>query len=165
MSKRVSIYVDGSAIRPGGQKGPVPGGWAALLLYRNNEKLISGGARETTANRMELVAIIQGFRALKQKGLVVEVFTDSKNAIGWLSGTYQANDPDIRELVRLYDEASEGQIVIFEKVKGHSGNDLNEKVDRVAQERARTAAELAQLAWLYEGGQVVETEWPPKQGG
>ncbi|HHL31955.1 MAG TPA: reverse transcriptase-like protein, partial [Oceanospirillales bacterium] len=56
---KIQMYTDGSCL-----KNPGPGGWAALLRYKNSEKMFSGGQAQTTNNQMELMAVIQGLTAL-----------------------------------------------------------------------------------------------------
>ena len=83
--KTVTLYTDGAC-----SGNPGPGGWAAILLYQGHEKTLSGGEPETTNNRMELTAVIQGLAALNQP-CVVELYSDSKYVIdalekGWAAG-------------------------------------------------------------------------------
>ena len=86
MSK-VFLYTDGAC-----SGNPGPGGWACLLKYNEVKKEISGGAKETTNNQMELTAVIEGLSLLK-KPCEVELFTDSKyvleGATKWLEGWVQ----------------------------------------------------------------------------
>jgi ribonuclease HI len=114
---------------------------------------------------MELWAIIMGLKALTEPCLVT-IYTDSKNAIGWLTGTWRINDDQIKMFKRLYDQVAGPHSIMFHHVPGDDSVELNTKVDRVAKERARTAADLAQLAWVYHDDDgPVETEWPPRIGG
>ena len=70
--KKVYLYTDGAC-----SGNPGPGGWCAILRYNNHEKMLSGSEPDTTNNRMELTAVIEGLRALKQS-CEVEIVTDSK---------------------------------------------------------------------------------------
>ena len=70
--KRVVLYTDGAC-----SGNPGPGGWGCLLSYQNVSKELSGGAKETTNNRMEITAVIEGLKLLKQPCLV-DLYTDSK---------------------------------------------------------------------------------------
>ena len=85
--EQVYLYTDGAC-----SGNPGPGGWACLLKYKDTQKEISGGARETTNNQMELTAVIEGLTLLKKPCHVV-LFTDSKyvleGATKWLSGWIQ----------------------------------------------------------------------------
>ncbi len=70
--KHVQLYTDGAC-----SGNPGPGGWACLLLYKDIQKELSGGAEQTTNNQMELTAVIQGLSLLKEK-CAVDLYTDSK---------------------------------------------------------------------------------------
>ena len=80
--RTVTIYTDGAC-----SGNPGPGGWGAILSYKGTEKELSGGAAQTTNNRMELTAVIEALRLLKEP-CVVELYSDSKYVIdalekGW----------------------------------------------------------------------------------
>ena len=112
--KHVYIYTDGSC-----KCNPGPGGWCAILVYNGVEKVISGGAPETTNNRMELTAIIEALRALKEQ-CKVTLTSDSKYALdalqnGWAvswrakgwrkADKSQALNPDLwEELLSLVEK-------------------------------------------------------------
>lgn len=136
--KKVKIYTDGAC-----SGNPGPGGWAAVLLYGSHTKEISGFNKLTTNNRMELLAVIEGLKALKTS-VDVTVYTDSAyvhNAFTekWLDN-WQKNDwknagrkavqnKDLwLELLRL----SSLHRVSWVKVKGHSNNELNNRCDFLA---------------------------------
>jgi ribonuclease HI len=81
---KIYIYTDGSSLG-----NPGPGGWAAILKYKNSEKEISGGEKFTTNNRMELLAVIESLDKIKNKNIPIELYTDSKYVVdsinkGWL---------------------------------------------------------------------------------
>ena len=83
--KTITIYTDGAC-----SGNPGPGGWGAILRYRDTEKELSGGAAETTNNRMELTAVIEALRLLREP-CIVELYSDSKYVIdaldkGWARG-------------------------------------------------------------------------------
>lgn len=136
--KEVVIYTDGAcSFNPG------PGGYGAILLYRGVEKIVSGGEKDTTNNRMELLAVINALKALKER-CKVTLYSDSAyvvNAIqnDWLFSWYQKgwktadkkpvkNQELWEELLRLlsYHE------VQFVKVKGHTDNVYNNRCDEIA---------------------------------
>ena len=136
MSK-VYLYTDGAC-----SGNPGPGGWACLLKYNEAQKEISGGAKETTNNQMELTAVIQGLSLLK-KPCEVELFTDSKyvleGATKWLTGWVQKGWKKADKKPVLNRELWEKLIPLFEKhtitwhwVKGHAGHPENERVDTMA---------------------------------
>ena len=126
--KTVTLYTDGAC-----SGNPGPGGWAAILLYQGHEKTLSGGEPETTNNRMELTAVIQGLAALNQP-CAVELYSDSKYVIdalekGWAAGWRKrgwkksdkkpALNPDLWE--QLLDLA-EYHTLRCHWVKGHAEN-------------------------------------------
>jgi ribonuclease HI len=136
--KTVEIYTDGACLG-----NPGPGGYGVVLLYDDHRKELSGGYRLTTNNRMELMATIVGLRSLKV-ACIVTLYTDSQyvvNAIskGWAkkwqahnwmrNKTEKAVNPDLwEELLMLCDEHQ----VSFKWVRGHAGNEENERCDRLA---------------------------------
>lgn len=141
--KHVYIYTDGSC-----KCNPGPGGWCAILVYGKVEKVISGGHRETTNNRMELTAIIEALRALKEP-CEVTLTSDSKYALdalvnGWAEswrakGWRKADkspalNPDLWE--ELLSLASRHKIE-YVWVKGHAGHEYNERCDKIAQDEAQ----------------------------
>lgn len=138
----VQLYTDG-----GCSGNPGPGGWAFLLRHVDSgrEKEVSGGERETTNNRMELRAVIEGLSALKYS-CQVDLFTDSvyvgKGISEWLI-RWKANDwrrKDGRkwvpiknlELWQQLDELLQRQQVRYHWVEGHSGHPENERCDELA---------------------------------
>lgn len=137
--KKVYLYTDGSC-----RKNPGPGGWGAILRYGNAERELSGGEAETTNNRMELTAVIEGLSALKEQ-CEVELCTDSKYVADGLSKGWAkswktrgwkkadkspALNPDLWDrLLELYDYHK----VDIVWVKGHAGHPENERCDEMAQ--------------------------------
>ena len=138
MKPQVTIYTDGGAKpNPNG-----PGGWAALLIYSDVQKELSGGEPATTNNRMELTAACEALEALKQP-CEVTFYTDSeyvqKGISEWLSNWVKKNwrtstgkpvkNQDLWE--RLY-AATQGHKISWKWVRGHAGNAHNERVDQLA---------------------------------
>ncbi|MGI6593983.1 MAG: ribonuclease HI [Christensenellales bacterium] len=139
--KTVEIYTDGACLG-----NPGPGGWCAILIYKGVEKTISGLNKETTNNRMELAAAIEGLKALKEKCKVI-LYSDSAylvNSINenWIENWQKNNFKKIKN-VDLWKELIY-QIKIhnvrFIKVKGHSDNKYNNKCDLIAREQAKQAS-------------------------
>lgn len=139
--KKVVLYADGSSLG-----NPGPGGWCAILLYNGKKKVISGGTANTTNNRMELTAIIEGLKALKQP-CDVELFTDSNYAVeglkSWLANWVKNNwkTSSKKEVLNrdLWEELyhlSKIHNIIPNWIKGHNGNILNEECDRIAKKEA-----------------------------
>jgi len=133
----VAIYTDGAC-----RGNPGPGGWAALLIFGNERKEVSGAATPTTNNRMELMAAIGGLGALKRR-CAVKLYTDSKyvmqgytdwlpawKARGWRTA---AREPvKNQDLWEKLDAAAAAQDIEWHWVKGHSGHEQNEYVDQLA---------------------------------
>ena len=134
----VIIYTDG-----GCKPNPGPGGWAAILKHGKRERVLTGAARRTTNNKMELTAALEALRYLKVP-CKVKLHTDSaymRNAFtqGWIDGWIRRgwktaggspvkNQPLWLELI----EETKRHKVQWIKVKGHSGNPMNERVDQLA---------------------------------
>ena len=138
MLKKVEIYTDGAC-----SGNPGAGGWCAILSYKNNEKVLSGGEVETTNNRMELTAIIEGLLALKEK-CEVTLYSDSSYSVnpfleGWinswvLSGWKTADKKPVKnqDLWQKLFELTNYHKVVFVKVKGHADNEKNNRCDKMA---------------------------------
>ena len=133
----VEIYTDGAC-----SGNPGPGGWGAILRYGENEKELSGGAAETTNNRMELSAAIEALRALKRPARV-RIHTDStyvkdgitKWIVNWKrNGWRTAAKKPVKNVdlwQDLYD-ALKDHDVEWHWVKGHAGHPENERADALA---------------------------------
>lgn len=136
--KMVDIYTDGAC-----SGNPGVGGYCAILLFNGIEKIVSGLEKETTNNRMELAAVIEGLKALKEP-CEVNLYSDSQyvvNAVneGWLDGWVKADfrqeskhavkNVDLwKKLIPLLNKHK----VNFIKVKGHSDNEYNNRCDKIA---------------------------------
>jgi ribonuclease HI len=136
--KKIDIYTDGAC-----SGNPGPGGWGAVLIYKNNIKQMSGFVPNTTNNRMEIFAIIKGFDALKQK-CKVDVYSDSAYVInafnkrwldawqkrGWKKADKKpVENQDLWRQLLLYINKHE---VTWHKVKGHADNKYNNLCDKLA---------------------------------
>lgn len=133
----VEIFTDGAC-----SGNPGEGGYAAILRYKGKEKEISGGEKQTTNNRMEMMAVISALKALK-KPCTVKIFTDSKyvaNGITeWLSswkarGWKTANKKEVLniDLWQEIDALISIHKVEVKWVKGHAGHPENERADSLA---------------------------------
>jgi len=124
----VEIYTDGAC-----SGNPGPGGWAAILTCSGREKELSGSVESSTSNQMELTAILEGLSYLTPLCLVT-VYTDSANCIGWLAKGWKRKNKDIQYLCSRIDKVvSHNELtVLYKKVKAHNGNEMNERVDRLA---------------------------------
>ncbi|MEG1520785.1 MAG: ribonuclease HI [Clostridia bacterium] len=136
--KHVDLYTDGAC-----SGNPGPGGYGCVLIYKENQKELSGGFYETTNNRMELFAIIQGLKSLKLP-CEVTVYSDSALCInsmnnGWLENwqrngwkTSTKDEVKNKDLWKALLIEMEKHKVNFVKVKGHSDNEFNNRCDTLA---------------------------------
>ncbi len=133
----VDIYTDGAC-----SGNPGPGGWGAILRYGDTERELSGGAADTTNNRMELMAAIQALETLTRP-VTARVHTDStyvKDGItrwidGWKArGWRTAAKKPVKnvDLWQRLDEAAARHDVSWHWVRGHSGHPENERADELA---------------------------------
>ena len=133
---RVTIYSDGACL-----PNPGPGGWAVLLRSGKNEKVLTGSEVQTTNNRMELIAALQGLQALKQP-CEVDFYTDSQylhHGIDewlprWRARNWKRKDGALAnvDLWQALDSAIQRHVIHWHWVRGHAGNQDNERVDRLA---------------------------------
>ncbi|MBP3347622.1 MAG: ribonuclease HI [Clostridia bacterium] len=141
--KEIILYTDGAC-----SGNPGPGGWGCILFYTDNSGVehkleMNGGDPDTTNNRMELLAVIEGIKKLNQP-CVITVYSDSQyvcNAFnkGWLKGWQKkgwvnsAKEPVKNiDLWKLYLQVSAQHQVSFVNVKGHSDNVYNNRCDELA---------------------------------
>jgi ribonuclease HI len=138
----VMLFTDGAC-----SGNPGPGGWGVLLRWRDHEKELSGGEPESTNNRMELMAAIQGLESLRRpaKVLVVTDSTYVRDGItkwihGWKkNGWRTASKKPVKneDLWRRLDAAVVRHEVTWEWVKGHAGHPENERADELATSAAK----------------------------
>lgn len=138
MNKEVIIYTDGAC-----SGNPGPGGWGTILMYKDIKKEISGYKKDTTNNVMEITAVIEGLKLLKES-CKVQIYSDSAYVVNafnqrWLENWIKKNwqnskkEPvknkelwlELYALVKQHD-------VQFIKVKGHSDNEFNNRCDELA---------------------------------
>lgn len=134
---RVIMYTDGAC-----SGNPGPGGWGALLMFGDHRRELCGGEPETTNNRMELQAVIEGVKALKRR-VPVTIYTDStyvmKGMTEWIHGwkakgwrTASRKPVKNEDLWRELDAVLAGHDVEWRWVKGHNGDPGNEAADALA---------------------------------
>ena len=137
MTPEVTIFTDGAC-----SGNPGPGGWGAILISGAHEREICGGEPATTNNRMELMAAIQALESLKRP-CKVELHTDSqyvrKGITEWIGGwkargwrTADKKPVKNEDLWKRLDAARARHDVDWRWVKGHNGNELNERADGLA---------------------------------
>ena len=158
--KKVVIFSDG-----GCHGNPGPGAWAAVLQYGKHVREITGGIAATTNNRMELMAAIESLNMLKE-ACDIDFHTDSeyvRNGITqWLAGwkrngwrTAAKKPVKNADLWQQLDAANARHTVRWHWVKGHAGNDLNERCDELVQEAiakvkdSHSSAELASALKVF----------------
>jgi ribonuclease HI len=138
-TRRVTLFTDGAC-----SGNPGPGGWAAILIWGDHRRDLFGGAAETTNNRMELTAAIEGLEALT-RGCAVDLHTDSqylRNGItswihGWKRNGWKTADKKPvknEDLWRRLDEAIARHDINWHWVRGHAGDTLNEAADLLARQ-------------------------------
>jgi ribonuclease HI len=136
--KKVTIYTDGACLG-----NPGPGGYGVVLLYGGRRKELSGGFRLTTNNRMELLAVIVGLRALKER-CSVTVYSDSQYVVRtisegwaarWRENGWKRNKKDkainADLWAQLLDLCDEHEVKMV-WVRGHSGVKENERCDELS---------------------------------
>ena len=137
MNKKVDIYTDGAC-----SGNPGPGGWGVLIKIDNENIELSGGDRETTNNRMELMAAIKALEEI-DKDYEITLYTDSnyvkEGITSWISNwkknnwkTASKKDVKNKELWMRLDEAIKDKNISWVWVKGHAGNAGNEQADYLA---------------------------------
>jgi ribonuclease HI len=137
VTQRVAIWTDGAC-----SGNPGPGGWGAILRFGDREKEISGGEQLTTNNRMELMAAIMALDALTRP-CAVDLYTDSQYVRGgvtsWIKGwkargwkTADRKPVKNVELWQQLEAAESRHDVAWHWVKGHSGDEMNERADALA---------------------------------
>ena len=136
----VEIFTDGAC-----RGNPGPGGWGAILQFKHEEKELSGGAQETTNNRMELLSVIVALETIKTEKANVQIYSDSKYVVdsvekGWVFGWQKKGfkgkkNVDLwQRFLRIYPKHT----IKFNWVKGHAGNLYNERCDELAVQAAES---------------------------
>jgi ribonuclease HI len=135
MSTHITMYTDGSS-----RGNPGPGGYGVLLMFNGKVKELSKGFRSTTNNRMELLAVIDGLKALKHNEFPVHIYSDSQYVVkavkeGWLKNWIKTNfkgGKKNRDLWESFYQLSLEHQLHFFWVKGHAENPYNNRCDELA---------------------------------
>ncbi|MBE0515274.1 ribonuclease HI [Sulfurimonas sp.] len=139
--KKITLFSDGSALG-----NPGPGGYGAILRFGDKEREVSGGEAHTTNNRMELLAVIEGLRALREP-CNVEIISDSSYVVKgineWLESWIKRDFKKVKnpDLWREYIEVSKGHKINAIWVRGHNGHIENERCDILAKIEAQKMKE------------------------
>lgn len=143
MSTQIEIYTDGSSLG-----NPGPGGWGVVIINNENQEIIElgGGEKNTTNNRMELTAVIEALKYLRKSDFrKCEINADSNYVLGGITGwikNWEKNgwktadkkpvlNQDLWKELDILVKGYEGEIS-WQKVKGHSGHEYNDRVDKIA---------------------------------
>lgn len=130
----ITMFTDGAA-----RGNPGRGGYGTILIYKNHRKELAAGYRQTTNNRMELLAVIVGLEAIKKPNMKVKIFSDSQYVVdainkGWVWNWQKKNfkdkkNPDLwKRLIPLFQKHD----IEISWIKGHSGIPENERCDELA---------------------------------
>ncbi|NPA51684.1 MAG: ribonuclease HI [Aquificae bacterium] len=140
--KKIKLYTDGSSLG-----NPGAGGWCALLKYKNHQKILKGGKKHTTNNEMELKAVLEGLKAIKEPAQV-SIYTDSRyvaNGItkwihNWANNNWKnSKKKDIEHKhiwQNIYNLLKTHKIDVT-WIKAHSGHKENEICDTIAKQEAK----------------------------
>lgn len=140
--KKVTLYTDGSCF-----SNPGPGGWACVLIYNGVEKQLSGGKNETTNNEMEITAVLNGLKALKEP-CDVNVYSDSAYVVntfnkhwieGWMKNGWKNSakkEVKNKELFQEVYSLTQVHKVTFNKVQGHADDKYNNLCDELARKES-----------------------------
>jgi ribonuclease HI len=149
-NKKLAIYTDGAA-----RGNPGPGGYGVVLLYGDRSKELSAGYRLTTNNRMELMAVIEGLKALKKKNIPLTIYTDSQYVLNsvekkwldnWIRTDFKGGKKN-KDLWTQYYHLARDFTINFVWVKGHADNIYNNRCDQLATKAADGAHLLIDEAY------------------
>ena len=121
--KKVTIYTDGAC-----SGNPGPGGYGAILIYNGKEKEISGGEKNTTNNKMEMMAVIKALEVLKEK-CDVEVYSDSAYVVNSINNKWVYS---WKKNNWIKSDKTKAKNIELIKVKGHADNEYNNRCDKLA---------------------------------
>ena len=139
MTDHIKIYTDGAS-----RGNPGRGGYGVILMYNHHRKEMSGAFRLTTNNRMELLAVIEGLKAITKTNIPIHIYSDSQYVVnsvekkwldGWIKNNFKGGkkNPD---LWKLYHEIAKSFVIKFHWVKGHADNPFNNRCDELATQAA-----------------------------
>lgn len=134
-NRQLIIYTDGAA-----RGNPGPGGYGVILMWGDNKKELSAGYRLTTNNRMELMAVITGIKALTKTNLKITIFTDSQYVVNsieekwldnWIKTGFKGGKKN-KDLWMQYYHLAQNHSIKLVWVKGHAENKYNNRCDELA---------------------------------
>jgi len=124
----IEIYTDGACLN-----NPGPGGWGVIIVEKDKKIVFGGNERETTNNRMELTAVIEGLKQIS-KETPVKIFSDSTYVINTMTKNWKRKKNN--DLWDALDNQVLSRIIEWNWVKGHAGNLFNEEADKIAYSEA-----------------------------
>ena len=129
----IDMWTDGAC-----SGNPGAGGWAAILKMGAHEKELSGRLENTTNNLAELMAVLKGLQVIKTSATVL-IHTDSRLVVGWLRDNWRRKDTECGALSAAIERAITAKTLTVEwvEVKGHSGDKMNERCDKLATKEAQ----------------------------
>lgn len=139
--KRITLFSDGSSLG-----NPGFGGYCAILKYKDKEKIVSGSKANVTNNQMELKAVIEGIKAVKEP-CEIEIVSDSTYVLNsvseWLESWIKKDFKNVKnvDMWKEYLKISSKHKIKTTWVKGHAGHTENEKCDKIAKEEAQKLKE------------------------
>ena len=126
--EKIMIYADGAC--RGNQFNENIGAYGIVLIYNNHIKTLNGSYKNTTNNKMELIAVIEALKALKKFNIPVEIYTDSQYVVSTINEGWNK-----RANIELWEQLDnlilKFKNISFYKVKGHNGNKYNEMADKL----------------------------------
>lgn len=124
----IEIYTDGACLN-----NPGPGGWGVIILENGIKTTIGGNEKQTTNNRMEITAVIEGLKKISKK-TTIKIFSDSTYVINTMTKNWKRNKN--KDLWNILDNEVLDKDIVWEWVKGHAGNQFNEEADNIAYNEA-----------------------------
>ena len=152
----IEIYTDGACIG-----NPGPGGWAAIVLENGSRRELHGSHKQTTNNRMEMLAVIKGLESVAEFAEVA-VISDSQYVVNTMTRNWKRHAN--RDLWAMLDAETAKRTVRWEWVRGHAGHPLNEEADALANSEARKTGPSSPeaLSHLDESGRARMVDVGPK---
>jgi len=157
--KEITMYTDGAS-----RGNPGRGGYGVILISGDYRKELSQGYKLTTNNRMELMAVIVGLKALKKEGMKITIYSDSQYVVkaieeGWLDTWIKTNFKGGKKNVDLWKEfydLSKKHTLRFVWVRGHANNSFNNRCDELATEAADGTGLLTDEGYLTENNSLFK---------
>ena len=155
----IEIHTDGAC-----KGNPGPGGWAAIVVENGSRRSLHGRQERTTNNRMEMLAVIKGLEGVPESSKVT-VFSDSQYVVNTMTRDWKRRAN--RDLWKRLDSEVDKRDVVWEWVRGHSGNVLNEEADALATQEAGTGGadvRSERLTHIDDSGKasMVDVGWKPE---